>query len=214
MNDWEQAVVHEAAEMGFQPTAQQLSAFIKYLELLNKWNERINLVGPAITSELISFHLMDSLALLEHLPDQKIRLLDVGSGAGLPAVPIAIARQDIEVVALEPIHKKHAFISTVCRELPLANLTALTSRYEDHRASDSFAPYDVAVSRATFSLDKWLAIGADLVREGGLVLGMEGMAKTELPPGATRYQYQLGQISLHGTTKLKKRAIISLRHDK
>jgi 16S rRNA (guanine527-N7)-methyltransferase len=160
----------------------------RYLALLEKWNEKINLVGTRDADEIRERHLADALAVIPHLPVDARRVVDVGSGAGLPGAVIAIARPDITVLALEPIHKKHAFLAAIRRELPLPNFEPRAIRVEDLEERD----FDVAVSRATFALDEWLRIGTTLVRPGGLVLGMEGSEKVELPPGATRHTYQLG----------------------
>src|SRR5262249_58606802 len=116
---------------------------------------------------------------------------------GLPAVVIAASRPELSVHAVEPIQKKHAFLRTAARELGLANLHPRAARIEDVE-SDAF---DVATSRATFAIDEWLRLGLRLVRVGGVVLGMEGRDQVELPAGAERHPYQLGD---------RTRAIISL----
>jgi 16S rRNA (guanine527-N7)-methyltransferase len=103
-------------------------------------------------------------------------VLDVGSGGGFPVVIAAIALPEVQFVSLEPIHKKHAFIKTAARELGLANLDAFAERIEDHARAD----YDVAMSRATFDLADWLALGAKRVRAGGIVLGFEAIERTDL----------------------------------
>lgn len=190
----------------------QSQRIYNYLKLIIKWNAAINLVGTNLVgasgvAAMISFHLVDCLALITHLPSGPISLVDVGSGAGLPAVPIAIARPDITVTALEPIHKKHAFLATVRRDLALSNLTTIAERLETHQASHP-AAYDVAVSRATFALDTWLTLGKTLVKSSGLVLGMEGAEENFLPAGAERHPYQLMDLATDARTR--KRAIIRL----
>jgi 16S rRNA (guanine527-N7)-methyltransferase len=155
-----------------------------YRDLMLRWNQRVNLTA-ARTAEEIDEHVADCLHLLPHLPEQG-RLIDVGAGGGLPAVVIAISRPALEVTALEPTHKKHAFLRTAARELGLANLDARAERWEDHAGRD----YDAATSRATLAIERWLEIGVGLVRAGGVVLGMEGRDKLEpLPPGVTRHAY-------------------------
>lgn len=162
-----------------------------YLELLERWNRRINLVGTQDRDELRTQHAQDSLTALAHIPAQAERLVDVGSGAGFPGVVIAIARPELKVTALEPIHKKHAFLCTVKRELGLKNLHPWAQRMEVHREQAGFSPYDVAISRATFALPEWLSKGRALVRTGGVIVGMEGRERHPLPDGAQRYEYTL-----------------------
>lgn len=162
-------------------------SLVAYRDLLLTWNQRVNLTGARTAAE-IDDHIADCLHLVEHLPVTG-RLLDVGSGGGLPAVVIAIARPELEVTAIEPTHKKHAFLRTAARTLALPNLDAIAERWEDHAGRD----YDVATSRATFELATWLEIGAGFVRPGGLVLGMEGRDQlAPLPAGVTRHPYEHG----------------------
>src|SRR5205823_14776236 len=105
----------------------------------------------------------DSLQVVPLLPARG-RILDVGSGGGFPVVIAAMSLPDASFTALEPVHKKHAFLRTAARELGLASFTPLAERLEDHAVRD----YDVAMSRATFDLAEWLARGSDYA---GTVLG-------------------------------------------
>ena len=178
-----------AHAVGVELSRQRIGRIIKYLELLIKWNERINLVGTHDAGEIVRRHVVDSLAVLPHIPPGSQRVIDVGSGAGLPGAVIAIARPDVVVVALEPVHKKHAYLMTVRRDVPAPNLDPRPIRIEDLPASDR--SFDVAVSRATFAIDEWLAKGLEVVRTGGCVLGMEGAEEMALPEGATRHRYKL-----------------------
>jgi 16S rRNA (guanine527-N7)-methyltransferase len=151
-----------------------LSNYSRFLDLFEKWNRSINL-SAASTRVEISSHVEDSLHVVPHLRSAS-HVLDVGSGGGFPVVIAAIALPEVEFVSLEPIHKKHAFLRTAARELGLANLDARAERLEDHPRSD----YDVAMSRATFDLADWLALGAKHVRAGGTVLGFEAVERTDL----------------------------------
>lgn len=164
--------------------------------LFLKWNKSINL-SAARTAADLDEHIADSLALVDHLAGST-RHLDVGSGGGFPVVIAAIACPQIEFVALEPVHKKQAFLRAAARELGLVNLEALAIRLDGHDVRD----YDSASSRATFDLAEWLQLGLGYVRPGGVVLGFEGISRDDLPPFAERHPYELGG---------KTRAIVSLR---
>lgn len=168
----------------------------RYAALLLKWNARINLTAAASLDDAMQ-HIDDCLAIVPHIPSSARRLVDIGSGGGLPAVVIAASRPELEVTAVEPTNKKHAFLRTAARELGLANLLPRAARVEDVER-DAF---DVATSRATFALDEWLQRGLRLVRIGGVVLGMEGRDIVSLPAAAERHPYQLAG---------KTRAIIAL----
>lgn len=184
----------DAATLGVDLSDEAAAHFDKYLALLNRWSAAVNLVGTRDPDEIARFHLADSLAILPHLGDAR-RVVDVGSGAGLPGAALAIVRPDLEVTSLEPIHKKHAFLAAVRRELGLTRFTPLAERDEQHRSAAGFQPYDLAVSRATWAIPEWLGRGSLLVRPGGRVLGMEGREQHDLPPGASRHPYQLGDRS-------------------
>lgn len=166
--------------------------------LFARWNQSINL-SAARTPDEIAEHVDDSLHIVPHIAVDA-SVLDVGSGGGFPAVVIAICRPLAHVVALEPVHKKHAFLRTAARELELVNFETYARRVEDHANHD----YDVATSRATFDLNDWLALGLTLVRPGGHVLGFEGVERTDLPPNTMRYPYEL---------EGKQRAIVSVQRD-
>lgn len=189
MTDWPALLADlDLSALGLSDTVPHLS---NYLRLLSKWTATTNLVAPSVTPrDLVALHIADCLSLLPHLGAAE-RVVDVGSGGGLPAVVLAIARPSLRITALEPVHKKHAFLAAVRRELHLDNFTPLAERDDQHRARPDFLPYDLAVSRAAFSPSDWLPRGAALVRPGGLVVAMEGREQTPLPPGATRHPYHL-----------------------
>lgn len=144
----------------------------QFISLFLQWNSKINL-SAARTRDELEEHVEDALAVV---PVVSGRVLDVGSGGGLPSVIVAIERPDVSIVALEPIHKKHAFLRQAGRSLALPNLTAFAERIEDHADSN----FDMAMSRATFDLAEWLRLGATKVRPGGFVLGFEGVERTDL----------------------------------
>ncbi|HEU4735140.1 MAG TPA: 16S rRNA (guanine(527)-N(7))-methyltransferase RsmG [Kofleriaceae bacterium] len=170
----------------------------QFSQLFHKWNRSINL-SAATTDDEIRSHIADSLHVVPHVlkvcsaagPSEKIRVLDVGSGGGFPCVVIAVSVPDAEVTALEPVHKKHAFLRTVARELSLPNLHPRAERLDRHPLRD----YDIAVSRATFDLADWLIAGLAHVRPGGTVLGFEAVPRSDLPPDTQRYSYRLDEKS-------------------
>ena len=184
-------VVAEARRLGVALPAGAGAHFDKYVALLNRWAAAVSLVATRDEEELARLHLADGLALVPHLGGAA-RVVDVGAGGGIPGVILAIALPAVEVTSLEPIRKKHAFLATVRRELGLDNFRPLAERDDAHRARADFAPYDAAVSRATWAPLEWLAHGRALVRPGGVVLAMEGKERVELPLGVTRHAYELG----------------------
>ena len=160
----------------------QLDAFV---QLFEQWNKKINL-SSARTREELEEHVLDSLHVVPHLAGAH-RVLDVGSGGGFPVVVAAICLREIDFVALEPIHKKHAFLRTAARELELANLDARAIRIGDHCERG----YDAAMSRATFDLREWILAGLDLVKPDGVAIGFEAIQRDDVPAPFQRHRYTL-----------------------
>ncbi len=179
-----------ARELGVALDPVGLEPLARYASLVLAWGERVNLTGARAPEAFADEHLADALALLPVLPAGPFRFVDVGSGAGLPGLALAILRPDAEGVLLEPRQKRRAFLLHAVRELGLGGrVAALPERLEAHRPE---SPYDVAVSRATWPASEWLGLGLPLVRRpGGRVIGLEGRTAGALPAGATRRPYRL-----------------------
>jgi 16S rRNA (guanine527-N7)-methyltransferase len=156
---------------------------VAFRALFERWNRSINLSAASSAID-IDHHIDDSLHVVPLLSGCH-RVLDVGAGGGFPSVVVAICLPNTEVTALEPVHKKHAFLRTAARELGLANLVAWARRLEDHADRD----YDAAMSRATFDLGEWLARGVEVVRPSGVVLGFEAIERDDLPMSVERHRY-------------------------
>jgi 16S rRNA (guanine527-N7)-methyltransferase len=135
-----------------------------YLGLLLEWNRSINLTGATTPADLISDHLPDSFALVR-LVGAGGDLLDVGSGGGLPGIPAAVLRPDLPITLVEPRSRRRAFLSQVIHRLGLGGVTVLGGRAEDLRPGHA-----VAVARAVFPPDEWLAVGGRLVEPEGRVV--------------------------------------------
>ena len=159
------------------------NSIISYIHLFSKWNQRINLSAAKTITE-IEHHVADCLYIVPHLAERPT-VLDVGAGGGLPGLLVAIALPSSKVVSIEPVNKKHAFLRTAARELALENHLALAERIEDHQPGG----YSAVISRATFDLATWLDMGSSKAGEGGIVVGMEGVAQTVLKANDRRYPY-------------------------
>lgn len=192
----ERALAHLEAGGAVAVTPMVREKLAAFVGLFAKWNARINL-SAARDVPSISAHVADSLYITPHLAGCK-SVLDVGSGGGLPVVMAAICWPDSSFTALEPVHKKHAFLRTAARELGLPHLEAHALRLEDHPRAD----YDAAMSRATFDLVEWMRRGLDRVHPGGIVLAMEGLRRDDLDPSWERHEY---------TFEDKQRAIVVAR---
>lgn len=180
---WRDVLARAAAGVGATAAAP---ALVQFVELFERWNQRINL-SAARSHDDIAQHVVDSLALVPHM-GEAASAIDVGSGGGFPLIVLGACRPAVAWRGVEPIHKKTAFLSTAVRELRLSNVEIVTRRVDpeiDHG-------FDLATSRATFALDEWLALGQQLVRPGGRVLGMEAREQVELGPSDERHPYAAG----------------------
>jgi 16S rRNA (guanine527-N7)-methyltransferase len=145
----------------------------QYIALLDKWNRTHNLTAIRDPEQMVTHHLLDSLAVLSHLPEAgRLRVLDLGSGGGLPGIPLAITRQDWQVVLLDSNHKKTAFLRQACIELELANVEVCAVRVQDYAPELLF---DVVISRAFSDLATFASLAAPLVARGGRLVAMKGL---------------------------------------
>jgi 16S rRNA (guanine527-N7)-methyltransferase len=184
----------------------ELTRFDRYVELLTRWNERINLTRVIDPVEVVHKHFLDSLAIVPHVRDAA-SLVDVGSGAGFPGVVVAIALPALEVTLIESIHKKAAFLEALKRDLALP-LQIQTVRLEAYGGVGCF---DVAVSRATFPPAEWVQRGAPLVSEDGLLIAMLAREQASIPspPGFAapqRIPYSIPTVGERSLLLLRKRA--------
>jgi 16S rRNA (guanine527-N7)-methyltransferase len=148
-----------------EETAELLA---RYVSLLLSWNQRINLTAADSAETLVAEHLPDAFALASAL-DGAERVADVGSGGGLPAVPLAILRPRLAVVMIEPIAKKVAFLRTAVRELGLGARVSVEARRAEVVVAERPASFDAAVARAVLAPPAWEQLGRQLVRPGGRV---------------------------------------------
>ncbi|HVT06660.1 MAG TPA: 16S rRNA (guanine(527)-N(7))-methyltransferase RsmG [Polyangia bacterium] len=160
----------------------RIAGLIRFADLLMTWNARINLTGARTVEELLSEHLPDAFALGRAIAPGPRAVVDVGSGGGLPALPLAVLRPDLQLTLVEPLAKKVAFLRTAVRELGLSAVSVQCARAEAVPA----AAYDVAMSRATFPPAEWLAVAHRLVRPDGRIFVLT-VPTIDLPGHRTAY---------------------------
>jgi 16S rRNA (guanine527-N7)-methyltransferase len=147
---------------------------LAYLALLDKWNRVYNLTAVREAERMVSHHLLDSLAAVPFFQGETI--LDVGSGGGLPGIPLAIARPELQVTLIDSIAKKTAFLLQAKAELGLSNLNVVTGRVEDFRP---VARFDVITSRAFSDLKEFVTLTRHLLNPAGRWLAMKGLMPHE-----------------------------------
>lgn len=161
-----------ALQLDLDTTAQE--RLLAYLDLLTKWNKTYNLTAIHEPERMLTHHLLDSLAVLPFISAG--RLLDVGSGAGLPGIPLALARPGMHVTMLDASHKKVAFMQQAIIELGLRNSEALHVRVEDLKSE---VPFGQIVSRAFSDLSEFVRLSGHLLAQGGEWLAMKGLYPNE-----------------------------------
>jgi 16S rRNA (guanine527-N7)-methyltransferase len=159
-----------AAALSVEIADAQAETLERYLDLLEKWNRVYNLTAVRERERMVTHHLLDSLAVLPHVRGP--RVLDVGSGAGLPGIPIAVARPALHVTLLESNHKKSAFLTQAVAELQLANVQVVTERVESWQTE---ARFDTIVSRAFAELGEFVSLAGRLLAPDGVIAAMKGV---------------------------------------
>ncbi|RFP12810.1 MULTISPECIES: 16S rRNA (guanine(527)-N(7))-methyltransferase RsmG [unclassified Duganella] len=153
----------------------QVEKLLDYLALLNKWNSVYNLTSVRDPMQMVTLHVLDSLAAVPAFAGAQ-NVLDVGAGGGLPGMVLAISRPDMKVSMIDTVHKKTAFLNQVKAELGLANVTVYTKRVEQLEVKTKF---DVITSRAFADLSDFVNWSGHLLQEGGRFIALKGTAPAE-----------------------------------
>lgn len=185
------------AALRLELSDQQVGQLLAFAELLHKWSRVYNLTALRGPEEIVTHHLLDCLAVIGPLrrvtTGAAKRVLDVGSGAGLPGVVIAVACPELDVDCVDAVAKKAAFVQQVAATLSLPNLRGVHSRVEDLERH-----YDVISSRAFASLGDFVRVSADALADGGVWVAMKGKhpgAEIEaLPPGIEMFHVEQLQV--------------------
>lgn len=166
----------------------QRDSLLAFARLLLYWNQRINLTAAKSPDDLIAEHIPDSFAMAQ-LVEFNARVVDVGSGGGLPGIPFALLRPDCPVTLIEARAKRAAFLRTALRELGVANATVISRRMES--VTELRHAFDGASSRATFPPTEWLARARSLLVPGGRALAFTTPAELARIPDrlAARIDY-------------------------
>jgi 16S rRNA (guanine527-N7)-methyltransferase len=155
-------------DAGIPYSESQVRAFMVFLKELKKWNSTYNLSALKTDKDIIIKHFIDSLLYLKALPDGLLRMADVGAGAGFPGIPIKIIRPEIDMTLIEPTRKKASFQRHMIRVLGLSGISVMEMRVEE--IGEDEAPFDIIVSRATFSLEDFLEMACPYDKDGLLIV--------------------------------------------
>lgn len=203
----EQRLRQGIIELGLKLPASAEAQLIQYLRLLAKWNQTYNLTAVRDPDEMVTRHLLDSLVVLPYL--QGPRVLDVGTGAGLPGIPLAVARPDLAFTLLDANAKKTRFVTQAVGELALKNVEVVQSRAENYRPAQKF---DTLVSRAFASIADMLEFTRHLGAPHARILAMKGVhPEEELAAVATEYAAEIVALRVPGLGAERHLAILTRR---
>jgi 16S rRNA (guanine527-N7)-methyltransferase len=173
-------------ELGLALSDEARARLLQYLALIEKWNRTYNLTAVRDPLDMVKQHLLDSLAVVPHLSAGTVA--DVGSGAGLPGIPLAIARPDWQITVNDANQKKAAFLRQAVIELGLKNATVHEGRVEAWRPASGFA---IVISRAFAELAQFISLCRHLVAPGGWLAAMKGAAPSDVREGCRILELQV-----------------------
>lgn len=197
-------------QLGLQVSSAQQSKLLDYLDLLERWNKTYNLTAIRDPQRMVGYHLLDSLSISEAIP-QGSRCLDIGTGAGLPGIPLAILRDDTNWVLLDSNGKKTRFVQQVIAALGLSQVKVVQTRVEDYHADSAF---DVIVSRAFASLADFIAGVAGLWQKDTRLLTMKTELSDEEAAAIDRSIYDLHVTQLKVPGVAEKRCLVNIERRK
>lgn len=207
-----------ASAVGAPLTENQAAQFVRYAELLIEWNARINLTAITEPRDILTRHFADSLTALQVIPPAShLRLLDLGSGAGLPGIALKIARGELDVMLMDSVGKKMQFCETVIAALGLNGIRAVHARAEEvaHQANYR-EQFDIVIARAVAPLNTLVEYLLPFARVGAQVIAMKGSdAVAELEQARSAIKLLGGEVERVVETHLPnapdKRTLISIR---
>lgn len=176
---WKQELAGEARDLGLDLGEGQVEALAAHVDLLLKWNARVNLTRITEPREVRVKHVLDSLAALRLCPSTASTVLDLGSGAGFPGIPWLIARPGLRVTMADSVAKKVSFVKTALAQLKLARGRAIHVRLGGEPEAEGVGQAEVVVSRAFTNLEDFLRLGQAYLAPGGSIVAMLGRREGE-----------------------------------
>lgn len=176
-------LIEGARDLGFRLSDETVEAFAAYLRELLKWNEKMNLTAIRTEKEIVQKHFLDSLSALPHLSGT-VTLLDMGSGAGFPGIPLKIVNPTLRVVLLDSVRKKVDFQRHILRTLGLRDIEAVHGRAQELSIIERLGKrFDAVISRAFADLPVFLKLSLPFLRPGGKAIAMKGKLTEEAIKG-------------------------------
>jgi len=172
--DFKNKMIELAKMINVELTEEQIINFFEYMNLLLEWNEKINLTAITDVNDIILKHFIDSMTIVKYLKENNT-MIDVGTGAGFPGIPIAIIDKTKKITLLDSLNKRINFLNEVSRELNINNIETIHGRAEELGQNKKYREYyDVAVSRAVANMTTLLEYLLPFVKVGGICICMKG----------------------------------------
>jgi 16S rRNA (guanine527-N7)-methyltransferase len=164
-----------ARELGIELSPLQMEQFDLYQKELLQWNAKTNLISEKSAQEIVSRHFLDSLTALQFIDNHAARIIDIGSGAGFPGIPLKIACPDLQLYLMESNRKKVSFLKHIIRLLNFTETVVLHERAENLIKNNKWKDFfDVVISRAAFKLPEFLSLGAFFLTPQGTLIALKG----------------------------------------
>jgi 16S rRNA (guanine527-N7)-methyltransferase len=184
-----------AQQFNIELEDNHVEQFIKYKDVLKDWNNRINLTAIEEDRDIMVKHFIDSLSILPYIKNEKAHIIDVGTGAGFPGIPIKIVLNSVNVTLLDSLEKRIKFLNEVIIQLGLDDIRAVHGRAEHFGANVQFREkFDVAVARAVASLPVLLEYCLPFVKVGGIFIAMKGSSLEEVSDSRKALEVLGGEI--------------------
>jgi len=185
----------EAKKLGLDLNKEQLASFEVFFDLLTEWNQKFNLTAITEKNDVYLKHFLDSLTIVPHIPDKAHKIIDIGSGAGFPGLPIKIVRADLNLTLTDSVGKKIFFIDEVIKKLDLKNTIAINNRAEELGRSDRYREkFDVATARAVAHLSVLCEYVLPLIKIGGIFIASKIANVEEIEQAGTAIRLLGGKI--------------------
>lgn len=166
-------MAEESEKIGIKLPDEQLNEFYEYMQLLLEWNEKMNLTAITEPEEVIKKHFVDSITIKKYIKEES-RLIDVGTGAGFPGIPLKIVDKSIKLTLLDSLNKRINFLNEVIKKIDLKDVKTVHSRAEEYAKNEVRESYDIAVSRAVADLPILLEYLMPYVKLNGICICMKG----------------------------------------
>ena len=166
-------MAEESEKIGIKLPDEQLNEFYEYMQLLLEGNEKMNLTAITEPEEVIKKHFVDSITIKKYIKEES-RLIDVGTGAGFPGIPLKIVDKSIKLTLLDSLNKRINFLNEIIEKLNLKDIKTIHSRAEEYAKNEVRESYDVAVSRAVADLPILLEYLMPYVKLNGICICMKG----------------------------------------